>query len=28
VEELLAFYPGTPAESLFERRMIFLARRF
>ena len=27
VEELLAFYPGTPAESLSERRMIFLARR-
>ena len=27
VEELLAFYPGAPAESLSERRMIFLARR-
>ena len=27
VEELLAFYPGTPAESLSERRMIFVARR-
>jgi SAM-dependent methyltransferase len=27
VEELLAFYPSTPAESLSERRMIFLARR-
>jgi SAM-dependent methyltransferase len=27
VEELLAFYPGTPAESLSEQRMIFLARR-
>jgi SAM-dependent methyltransferase len=26
VEELLVFYPGTPAESLSERRMIFLAR--
>ena len=28
VEELLALYPGTPAEALSERRMIFLARRF
>lgn len=27
LEELLAFYPGTPAESLSERRMIFVARR-
>ncbi len=27
VEELLAFYPSTPAELLSERRMIFLARR-
>ena len=27
VEELLALYPGTPAESLSERRMIFVARR-
>ena len=27
VAELLAFYPGTPAESLSERRMIFVARR-
>jgi len=27
VEELLALYPGTPAEALSERRMIFLARR-
>jgi SAM-dependent methyltransferase len=26
VDELLAFYPGTPAASLSERRMIFLAR--
>ncbi|MCU0502686.1 MAG: class I SAM-dependent methyltransferase [Anaerolineae bacterium] len=27
VEELLARYPGTPVESLSERRMIFVARR-
>jgi SAM-dependent methyltransferase len=27
VDELLAFYPGAPAESLSDRRMIFLARR-
>jgi SAM-dependent methyltransferase len=27
VAELLAFYPGTPAESLSERCMIFVARR-
>jgi SAM-dependent methyltransferase len=27
VEALLAHYPGTPAESLSERRMIFVARR-
>jgi SAM-dependent methyltransferase len=27
VEQLLPLYPGTPAESLSERRMIFVARR-
>ena len=27
VEELLAFYPGTPAESLSEQHIIFVARR-
>ena len=26
VDELLAFYPDTPVESLSERRMIFVAR--
>jgi hypothetical protein len=27
VAELLVFYPGTPAELLSERRMIFVVRR-